>query len=136
VLQNARGIAEEMSVESLKIHGAMDSIPRQVANELGIAHLYADPDSNERTLLGLAVDEDSIRLPLWLSDKSSEEIEAAVAEDRAKREREWIRRVIQFDKSPLVFVCGRDHAHGFHEQLREAGFDATLYSPNWKPSRI
>ena len=135
-LKGARAIAEEMSPEALRLHGAIDSIPRQVAEELPLAHRYCDPDSEERRALELAIDEDSIRMPMTLNARPSAEIEAAVAADRAKRESEWIRRLVQLGNWPVVFVCGRNHAHGFRAQLLAAGINATLYNPDWKPSRM
>jgi hypothetical protein len=134
VLKGARAIAEEMSQEALRLHGAIDSIPRQVAEELHIAYRDCDPDSEERMTLGLVIDEDEIRMPMALNGKASAEIDVAVATDRAKREREWIRRLVQLDTWPVVFVCGRNHAHGFRAQLLAADIDATFYNPDWHPS--
>jgi hypothetical protein len=95
-----RGIAEEMSLESLRKWRCPDpsSIAYQLAKELGIAHRYCDPDSTTRI----------------------------AREDWEKRERYWLEQLETFDGFPAIFIMGANHFDSFNSLLKESGLKCTL----------
>ena len=46
-------IAEELNEDAIKLWKAKDSAARIIANQLGIAHKFCDPDTNTRNKLGI-----------------------------------------------------------------------------------
>ncbi len=125
-----RAIAEEMSLEGL--HGAADSVSRQVACTLGISHRYCDPSSEERRTLGI-VEEVDIRMSGFFSERDPQEIENDVRASFARREGRWFDCVMELDTWPLLFVCGANHAEPFRQRLRTLGIDACVLFENWAP---
>jgi hypothetical protein len=125
-----RAIAEEMSHEGL--HGADDSVCRQVASALGVPHRYCDPSSQERAALGIAED-DRIRMSGHLSGRDPRAIEEDVRASFARREGLWADCVMDLDAWPLLFVCGANHAEPFRQRLQAFGIEARVLVENWAP---
>src|SRR5258706_12546593 len=63
---NVALIAEEMSLEALAERQASKSICKDVADDTGLPHCYCDPETAERSALGIE-DEQLIRINTWLS---------------------------------------------------------------------
>jgi hypothetical protein len=129
--KGVRAIAEEMSHEGL--HGAADSVCRQVSHVLGIAHRYCDPSSQERRALGIAED-DTIRMAGNLSGRDQRAIEDDVRASFARREGRWFDCVMELDTWPLLFVCGVNHAEPFRQRLQAFGIEARVLFENWAPN--
>jgi hypothetical protein len=127
-----RAIAEEMSPEGLALRGADDSVCRQVAHVLGVAHRYCDPSSEERKALGIG-EEDDIRMRGFFSGRDPREIENDVRASYALRESRWFDCVMELDTWPLLFVCGANHAEPFCRRLQTFGIEAGVLVESWAP---
>lgn len=133
------GIAEEMSVSALEEHNVTESVAQQVCASLGLRHQYSDPASYaERYALGIHKDND-IRVEHVFSDWTQEQIEAdvltrgRVPSDRI-RENYWLRKVLEFDVWPLLFICGANHFTSFSTLLRTSGISVVEAYADWEPS--
>lgn len=126
-------IAEEMSIDALNVCRADESVGQQVADALQIAHSHCDPSIDERKALGV-VDDDDIRMSGFLNDRKPEEVEAAVNDSFAIRERCWLEHLLELDKWPVLFVCGANHAERFRERLESSGINAEVLFMKWAPN--
>jgi hypothetical protein len=96
-------IAEELSEDALRKHGATKSIACTVALRLGIRHLFCDPGCAERKELGIRKNsEDAIELD--------------------KREGYWIKKLIELKDEDIIFLIGKKHIQGFSERAENEGF--------------
>ncbi len=98
-------IAEEFSECAVEINNGQDSTARRAARELGVPHLFCDPNPRERKELGI--------------------------QDNADREKEWLRRIISSGNSRILFICGDDHLKSFQALLIGAGHSAEIVGNNW-----
>lgn len=101
-----RGIAEEMNVEALRI--PRGSLAFHLAKDLGLAHRYCDPDRAMRLARGMKSPQD--------------------------REVYWIEQLQSFNGFPTIFICGSTHIESFRNLLLEAGFETSVFAPDWEPS--
>ena len=131
--KGVRAIAEEMNPEGLALHGADDSVCRQVAHALGISHRYCDPSRQERQALGI-VEDDDIRMSGFFAARDPQAIEDDVRASFARREGRWFDCVMELDTWPLLFVCGANHAEPFRQRLQTFGVDARVLFENWAPN--
>ena len=127
--KGVRALAEEMSPEALR---ADDSVCRQVAKSLQIAHRYCDPSSGERTALGIVADDD-IRWAGFYANRDQQDIENDVQAAWAIRENRWLEHLLDLGAWPVLFVCGADHAESFRDGLRAHGIEANLLISKWVP---
>ena len=97
-------IAEEFSQQVLDIKDAA-STAKSVADELGIEHLFCDPDSTVRTEIGLPAG-------------GTEDYEP-VDKERYNRIREtyWLNCLANVLDRDILFICGSDHVYSFCERL-------------------
>jgi len=98
-------IAEEFSEHVIELNHAQDSTARHTAREIGIPHLFSDPNPHERQELGI--------------------------KNNADREKEWLRRIINSGNSRILFICGDDHLESFKSLLNSAGHNAEILASNW-----
>ncbi len=98
-------IAEEFSEYLIEHNHAEDSTARRAAREIGIPHLFCDPDPHERKDLGIQNDDD--------------------------REKEWLRRIINSGSSRILFICGDNHIASFQALLTDTGHKAEIVGGNW-----
>ena len=75
--EDVKAIAEEMSVEALELHGVHQSVCKQLADILHIAHHYGDPETHERNALGI-IEDDSIRMAGHFANRDPQQFEAEV----------------------------------------------------------
>jgi hypothetical protein len=108
---NATVFAEELSKQLVEQLNAA-SVAKTVADELGLQHVYCDPDLNERNALGVGKHQDD-REPIWM--------------DR-------IRRFFPNEPS-IIFVCGADHSLSFQSLLQRSGLDARGHCKDWTKTR-
>lgn len=97
-------LAEEFSEEALRRSNARDSVARSVAASLQIAHMFCDPDTNERRQLSI--------------------------ENDVQREAYWLARLRESAASVVIFVCGDSHVDSFRAKAEAAGHDAEVVSQN------
>lgn len=93
-------MAEEFNEDALELSRASKSTVQQIAERLGLKHLYCDPTKNMRIKLGIHNDRD-LREEYWLS----------CLNDYIKAER-------------ILFVCGLEHLDTFHQKLTLKGLPA------------
>ena len=65
----------------------------------------------------------------WNDDR----IKAAIREDNAKREQYWLKRLLELDIWPAIFLCGADHCDSFGSLARESGIQVTVAVADWTP---
>jgi len=100
-------IAEENSEYAVTQYEGGFSVVKKVADELGVHHIYCDPDRNER--------------------------HAANIRTSAERETVWMHRIRPFymNDGSIIFVCGADHSLTFGSLLGRNGLRAQIYCQDW-----
>jgi hypothetical protein len=98
-------LAEEFSRERVSANHAGASTVEGAAGQLGVAHLFCDPDRHEREAQGIA-----------RSDQ---------------REAFWFERLRDSAHMRILFVCGDDHVDSFGQLLSENGLTAEVLSQWW-----
>jgi hypothetical protein len=98
-------VAEEFSKCALRENKAVDSTAQLAAKWMDLPHLFCDPDHDERRILGIQNKED--------------------------REKEWLRRLLSYEKQRILFICGDDHVDSFKARLVKLGHQAKVLSRNW-----
>jgi hypothetical protein len=126
-------ISEELSREALIDVGATVSVPEVVATNLGLLHLFCDPDRSERRALDILNDNDvRVRAELFDRPKPTEaEIEMRISQHYRKREAEWYRRIIEARNTPILFICGSNHVDSFYGLLRSKGVQVSVVCQDW-----
>ena len=129
-----RAIAEEMNLAALREDGLQESVAQQECLELGgCHHNFSDPSfGKERSDLGIRGSNEII-LEGQTRGWTDEQITAAIYESDRIREREWLRRISEFDEWPLLFICGADHFTYFAKLLRETGINVIEAYQDWGP---
>jgi len=98
-------LAEEFSKQAIIKSQATGSSAEQVAQELGIGHLFCDPGTSEREELSIGTD--------------------------AQREDYWAARLVPLAAEEIIFVCGDAHVATFPEVLERHGFQCCVASRGW-----
>lgn len=99
---NISMFAEELNEDALCRSRASIAIVRDVANRLGLKHLYCDPNCRERKELGSNNDLD-------------------------RREQFWLSRLEpHLDSETILFVCGAGHLESFQKKLFDKGVKAEI----------
>lgn len=106
---NAKYIVEENNHEVLLKFGATESIPKQVAEEAKIAHVFCEPTREERLALGIT--------------------EIGQKADFAVRESFWLERIRTLQTTEIIFVLGALHVDSFTHRARAAGFSVNVTEP-------
>lgn len=118
-------IGEELSDDALTEKNLTESVPRNEARALSLAHRYCDPNGKERIRLGIR-DDSYIRATGQMSGKSEALIDEEVLAERKKREPYWCDQLSALDACPVLFVCGSWHVPSFSVLLRQSGADAII----------
>lgn len=107
---NAGIIAEEASEESVAAYVGGSSVAKGVAAQLGIKHLFCDPDTAQRRSIG----------------KVGEELDAA-------REAVWLEHLEGCDPNnrSVIFVCGAKHVDTFKDRLDSKQILAEIHCADW-----
>jgi hypothetical protein len=95
-------IAEEMSQQCVEQRQGGASVAKQVANRLGLLHLFCDPDQGER-------DASHEREAFWATRVQP----------------------LSPNNTSLIFVCGADHSHSFKGVLESYGLRARVHCDDW-----
>jgi hypothetical protein len=106
-LLKATVIAEENSKLLVDQREGGASVAAKVSEELGVRHMYCDPDPNERLSLNLQSPKD--REPIWM--------------DRIQP--------LSPNETSIIFVCGADHSVSFYSLLRRNGLRAKIRCRDW-----
>lgn len=105
------GIAEEMTIDVMKLFGVEASIPYKVSQQLGLLHRYCDADKATKAALGITSNIDPKRERFWLDQLAT-----------------------SFSKFPVLFICGSMHCRRFNALLAASGYDAKILHRNWPNS--
>lgn len=111
----ARSIGEEFALDLLSALNA-ESLCQKVAEQLGISHIFCEPELAQRCELGI---------PIGGTEAPS------VEETDAIREQFWLDQLDQQGREPILFVCGADHVVSFQKRLRDAGMHAEILADYW-----
>ena len=111
---NLKCIAEEFNEDALQMSCASQSIAKSVAIDLGICHLYCDPDHSKRSSLGI--------------------VNKGQKEDFSKREKYWLNVMQSNNVGDALFLCGADHVNSFQNLLAEHGYRANVVIEYYKQS--
>jgi hypothetical protein len=104
-------VGEELAEEDLAGRGLIRSTCADVAETLSIPHIYCNPNAAERVVLGIPDGPSGYR----------------------RREEEWMRRIVESGKWPVLFVCGATHVANFKKLLLENGIEVKVLRRDWAP---
>lgn len=108
------------------------STPAEVAEELGVRHLYCDPNWAERHALGI-LDVRYERLKhKWSNNRARRE----EANCERLREGEWLRRINDLNIWPLLFICGANHLRSFRRGAEAEGIAVNVLESEWDADPI
>lgn len=98
-------LAEEFSADALQLNSVSISTVGQVAQELGVRHLFCDPGRAERNRLGISTHDE--------------------------REAYWLEQLRPFEEDEIIFVCGDDHISSFPNVLHLANWTCRVLTTGW-----
>jgi hypothetical protein len=127
---HAQAIAEEMSIEALKLKGKSSSVVFQIAKSLDLQHRYCDPDKARQQALSIAC-ENAVRAVGQMERLSEEDIESNALMERRKREPVWAAELKELNVWPVLFICGSWHIPTFSALLRSQSFEILLCESCW-----
>jgi hypothetical protein len=107
VMLRATVIAEELSQQCVEERQGGASVAKQVADRLGLHHLFCDPNRGERKAGGISTG--------------------------PERESFWASCIQPFlpNNISLIFVCGADHSRTFKAMLENCGLQARVHCDDW-----
>lgn len=140
------GIAEE-------IDNGNTYFAEKFCNKKGLKYLRMEPDQQERITLGIQsahnivfevieeFDEKHPEIRMWPSDPSPETLPSEVLEaynqrietSYRAREAEWLQRLLTFNISPVLCICGANHFTPFTKLMRGAGIIVKELHSDWEP---
>jgi hypothetical protein len=131
-------IAEEASNEWVAAlgHGA-SSVAKDVTTNLGIQHLFCDPDTVLRGAIGLKVGEELHTHAMTISKETGREWtdvhNAEIKNQFATREAVWLERLEGYEPNDrsIIFVCGADHVDTFKAALDAEKIFASILCRDW-----
>ncbi len=128
-------IAEEMSIESLKKWGATRYVCKSIADELSVKHVFCDPDSGERRIRRIKLEEE-IREELGyghiLTDFQVNKLDEVLKTQWPLREQFWLDKILNAKGDCTLFVLGRSHIESFSELLRQKGIGCVILERQWE----
>ena len=124
-------VAEELNQQALQEAGGSRSVPQALAAELGLPHLFCEPDRTERTQLGIR-DENSIRISAFPKTLDATIVQRLAAESWRLWEEEWLKRLVRLNSSRTLFVCGANHVGPFVARATDHGFQVVVSHANWE----
>ncbi len=138
-------IAEEMNK-------GINTVASNLATELQIGHLYADPDNLERVDKGIESDcrvglvikygDKYPQINIWPYEPTIDNLPAEVWEEYNRittqsdriRESIWLDKIADFDKWPILFICGANHFREFFKLLSVSGYFVIESHEDWMPT--
>lgn len=129
-----QAIGEEASLEEVHNRKTEKSIAKSLADEIAIRHGYCDMNNAERAINGV-IHMNTIKAQGWLSNSSEEQIAAEVRASHAIREREWLKRIIELDIWPVLFVCGAEHVPHIKKLILDNRIKAAIACNDWEPQK-
>lgn len=130
VVNDIVSLAEENNQEALAENQITESTVKEIARVCGIPHRHCDPDRTERSTLGIKQEND-IRIQAFFEGLSERAIQDQINESMRTRERFWLDSLIEWDRWPVLFVCGANHSLPFFELLKEGNVEVVLVAEDW-----
>lgn len=119
-------VAEEFNEEALQKSNATSSTAKCVADKLSIKHLFCDPNTKERKVIGIpSCDEIKKGLGFTKPCLSHDEVKILDAEKKKyfpQRESFWFEKIKKHLNEVIIFLCGSDHINSFESLLINQGY--------------
>ncbi len=131
--KGVKAIAEEMCIDGLKPYDVDESVCKQVADDLHLAHRYCNPSIQEHKERGIIINEEKFRFDGVVANKPQQQIEVEIRASHEIRECYWLKQLIKLDTWPVLFVCGADHTEPFRALLQANGIVVHVLCTNWAP---
>jgi hypothetical protein len=128
---SVRAIAEEHSLDALRMANALETICKKVARRLGLQHAYCDPGIEDRKSLGVQQEND---IKMRKFHDRSIDFQNELRISHLKREQFWMDRVCELNCWPLLFVCGANHIESFSTLSRKQGAVVLIVENDWSPA--
>ena len=110
-----------MSADALAGWSVGRTVCKGVADSLSLAHELCDPGKDERLEFGLACNSEDLPEP-----------------ERSRqwnvRERIWLRRLIELNHWPALFVCGPNHIERLERLLTAERIEVVVAAKRWRLS--
>ena len=123
-------VAEELSVEAIRLNKAIDSVARVVALSANVGHRLVDPDSKTRESLGIPSEKqirETLGLGRSLSSDELARLDGAKAKYHIIREKYWLSQIQEdHNGANILFICGDSHVESFSSLLRSEGYPITV----------
>lgn len=127
-----RVIAEEMNLEKLQSMGAIITTCKEIADTLNLAHCYCEPDKKAQEKLGIiSIDQSVYASNRFLQNIPKAQIDAELRASDQKREQEWLKKLRGLNLTPVLFICGANHAKRFVDLVRHNGFSVIVLHLDW-----
>lgn len=122
-------IAEEYNEDAEQEMHCDEIVCKTVCDNLGIDHLYIDPNRTERQKLGIS-DISSLNYLAMFHNWSTEKLAEEKANNYTIRETYWLNKITEntSDDDVVLVVIGADHEDSFLELLDENGIEYEVYS--------
>jgi hypothetical protein len=129
-------IAEELSQETVakNTNRATSSNARRVALDLGVAHRFCDPDSDERRRLGIPSEgeiEKRLGFGRVLDHDPLRQVEHEERKYWPMREEFWLNCIRDRLQNRVLFVCGAQHASRFQDLVAANGEQVEVLIEDW-----
>jgi hypothetical protein len=131
VALDVAAMAEELNRQALEEVGQTLSVAERVASDLGLPHLFCEPDRKERAVLGIK-DENQIRISAFPKTLQENVVQTLLAEHWTRREREWLKRLSSLGAVNTLLVCGSDHVPTFVPLAAQNGYECQVIHANWE----
>ena len=132
-------IGEELSEESIQKWNATGSVARNVANTLTISHLFCDPDTNERGILGIKITKEIIQELGYddvLTPSQAEKVDRIEKSYHPIRRSFWLQKLLEHRFERCVFILGSDHVDAFCDLLKTHQIHCEIIDRKWQLNNI
>jgi hypothetical protein len=131
-----RVLAEELNEEAVtsKANCAIASNVQRLALGLGIAHVFCDPDSNQRKALGIPSTreiKEQLGMGTFLDSRATSLLEQEQRKYWTIREKYWLDCMDSRLEKKVLFVCGADHVERFEDLAARQGIHVEVLVKNW-----
>jgi hypothetical protein len=123
-------VAEEMSLDALRMHGRDTSSVHDLCLSNGWKHIYCDPGVEQQRQLGIAND-GAIILGKQLFGWTDDDVASRISAEYEKREHYWIERIRSLSASPVLLVCGALHVSRLQQQAHGLSVTTVVAAENW-----
>lgn len=124
-------IAEEMSNEALMRAKIPRTIGQLVASEQRIDHLFCDPPSELRSVLGIR-DTQAIKLDALLENWTEERRDGEIKKSWSLREDCILSCIQSVKRERVLLICGANHVQEFASKAKSRGVSVGVICEDWE----